>query len=498
MDQILDVVLEIVSHLPSLQDLHYSSLVSQTFHKAVAIELRNRIRYLLTSTCIPSDCYSDFINELGDRNSVASGDVVHLLCSRNSNWSTLNTYAVNESVVVLKIICPRDSICKWKYFFEKHGFSNADAPCMVTNSLVNGYAFYGHEGMRGLVAVLQSVTRSPFTVLLGEKSSAKRQGLNNTHIFDLHPQLTKSGMEVTTDRNWKDTNSMRLCHTECTGQWYNLDPSVPTKIDLSTRPYGSEKPAKSRPLFMRYQSNVREENLSEYCRRHAWSPKGCCVNVDCVWFSVDLKSSISCFAADTNVEKQRLIRIYSQRPVPTGLLYGCERGDLDYVPVPPIVNHRQRSHAGELRYDLWLQCPILPSHLLYWGDLEFVNLPMESVHKRKRYVLCSNLQSTEGLQENQSLYSAMKGLGYARCPIWNGNLLVVRVEGSGFVTSLSGYDKYWVNKAVCRSVSEFTLSVQSLTQHRRYFSEFNSGVQWKSLWDMESLKVSAPRTIELN
>ncbi|THV00427.1 hypothetical protein K435DRAFT_794172 [Dendrothele bispora CBS 962.96] len=373
MDSVPEVVLEIISYVASFQDFSRLLLVNRTFRDGVSFELRKRIRYILTSRYVPESSYSDFNAELGRNNSILTGEVAHLFCGIDTTWPTLTTFRVNAESPPLQIICPRGTFLAWKLFLEDRGFYESGDHEGEMAILVEGHASYRHQDTRGTIIVVQSRTRSPFTVLLGEKSSTQRQGISDTYVFDLHPQLTEAGLDVSTQRDYQKKASMRTCDIACTGQWYNLDPFAPTKIETSYHPLDVR-----RPLFIRY--GTRENYaLGEYCRKHAWSLKGRCLNVRCPWFSVDLR---------------------------------CELGDLDYVPIPAIANHRSSYYFGELR----------------------------------------NQQNLEGLEENQSLYSAMKGTGYSVCPKWKGNLLVLCIEGTGLVKPLFGMDRFWANQAVCRYV----------------------------------------------
>ncbi|THU87493.1 hypothetical protein K435DRAFT_804277 [Dendrothele bispora CBS 962.96] len=410
MDSVPEVVQEIISYVASLQDFSRLLSVNRTFRDVVSFELRKRIRYILTSRYVPESCYSDFNAELGRNNSILTGGVAHLFCGTDSTWPTLTTFRVNAESPPLQIIRPRGTLLTWKLFLEDRGFYESGDHEEEIGILVEGLASYCHQDTRGTIVVIQSRTRSPFTVLLGEKSSTQRQGISDTYVFDLHPQLTEAGWDVSTQRDYQEKASMRTCDIACTGQWYNLDPSAPTKIETSYHPLDVR-----RPPFIRY--GTRENfTLGEYCRKHTWSLKGRCLNVRCPWFSVDLRMYSGKLTTPGN----------TMQNVPSGLLYSCELGDLDYVPIPAIADHRSSYYFGELR------------------------LPMENSQKGRSYLICSNQQNLEGLAENQSLYSAMKGSGYSVCPLWKGNLLVLCIEGTGLVKRLSGMDRFWVNKAVCR------------------------------------------------
>ncbi|KAK7436324.1 hypothetical protein VKT23_019171 [Stygiomarasmius scandens] len=124
-------------------------------------------------------------------------------------------------------------------------------------------------------------------------------------------------------------------------------------------------------------------------------------------------------------------------------------GDIHAVPVPSVQGLKSSMVATELRYEIWLQCPYLATHVIYWGDLQFTKVDIGEDNEGKKLLVCTNDQNGD-LVENNSLYCAMKVAGYEYCPTWRGNVLVLVVDADDNVYSMPPDNALQINELVCR------------------------------------------------
>ncbi|THU92485.1 hypothetical protein K435DRAFT_862456 [Dendrothele bispora CBS 962.96] len=447
---VLEIAVAIVSHLSSLRQLSRARLINRTFHRAVSMDLGSRIRSLVTSRYVSLGDYDEFLAVLVRTDSIVTGKWAELLAGASNSWLAIQEKQRLCERWALVVACPRGCIEQWRAYLVNHRLDD----CGVEETYVGGAIRYAarfcHKDMGGDIILLESETGSSMSVVVASKASHNRRAINKSHVFDLHPAATALGESIATGRDKR--RPMSSCAVECTGRW--LSTNVDVDLSRTARTNIPVRRPTGGALYVQYApESIEPYGLSAWALRHVWTLKGQCQNKNCLWFSRDIKSTRSSFAPDNGFDVAQLKRKYAGMGFPTAVFYGTQVGKVECVPVPAILPLKHHYSEWDLRYDVWLECPVFADHVLYWGDLNFqqINAPNKG---GARYLLCANDQTINDANENWTLYSVLKGLGVRFSPVWRGNLMILSVSAKGRVQSLCSSDVHAVNAAVYRHMRQ--------------------------------------------
>ncbi|THU80757.1 hypothetical protein K435DRAFT_809630 [Dendrothele bispora CBS 962.96] len=419
----VEIAVAIVSHLSSLRELSRARMISRTFRDGVSLDLGSRIRSIVTGHYVSSEHYDDFRALLSRTDSLLMGKWAELLAGPSNSWSAIRTQQRLSPSWVLLVACPRDSADEWREYLVNHQLLDCGFAEMYVGPAVRTATCFTHQHMGGAVVVVESETRSSMSIVLAQRGSCNRRGINKSYVFDLHPAVSAAGENVETGRD--SVSAMSTCAVEL------------------RRPKGGA-------LYVQYAPDCGNRyGHANRSLRHVWTLKGWCLNKNCVWFSRRIQPMQSSFAPETIIDVTQTKRKYEGMGFPVGLFYGTQVGKVECVPVPPIVPCKDQYSEWDLRYDVWMRCPLVAQHVLYWGDLSFQRICSSDSRGDTRYLLCTDDPTNENLNENLTVYSVLKGFGASRSPVWRGNLLVLSISRRGRVQSLCNSDLHAVNDAVC-------------------------------------------------
>ncbi|THU84813.1 hypothetical protein K435DRAFT_806424 [Dendrothele bispora CBS 962.96] len=418
-ESVLEIAVAIVSHLSSLRELSRARLINRTFHDAVCADLSSRIRTVVTGNLI-------------------TGKWAELLAGASNSWQAIRKEQGSVESWSLVLACPKGRVEEWRVFLLNNRFDDRGVEDGRVGGAVRSAARFRHQ------------TWSSMSVVVASKGSRNRRAINKSYVFDLHPALTAVGETIETGRDREGTIS--TCALECTGKW--MTANVDVDLSRTARTGAAIKRQKGAALYVRYALEYADPyGHSTRALRHVWSLKGWCLNKRCLWFSRDIRSTRSSFAPDSSSDVAEVKKKYTGMGFPVAVFYGTEVGKVECVPVPVILPLKAHYSEWDLRYDIWLQCPVFADHVLYWGDLYFQRIRTPDRTDGGGFLLCSNDQSIDNANENLTLYGVLKGLGIHFSPIWRGNLMVLSISAKGRVQSLCGGDLHVVNSVVCQSLN---------------------------------------------
>ncbi|THU90465.1 hypothetical protein K435DRAFT_864265 [Dendrothele bispora CBS 962.96] len=435
-ESVLEIAVAIVSHLSSLRELSRARLINRTFHGAVCADLSSRIRTVVTGEYVSLDDYDGFLAVLARTDSLITGKWAELLAGASNSWQAIRKEQESYECWPLVLVCPK-------------GVEDGQV-----GGAVRSAARFCHKDMGGDIILLESETWSSMSVVVASKGSRNRRAINKSYVFDLHPALTAVGETIETGRGREGTIS--TCALKCTGKW--MTANVDVDLSSTARTGVTVKRSKGAALYVRHALEyVDPYGLSTRALRHVWSLKGWCLNKKCLWFSRDIRSTRSSFAPDSSSDVAEVKRKYAGMGFPVAVFYGTEVGKVECVPVPVILPLKAHYSEWDLRYDIWLQCPVFADHVLYWGDLYFQRIRASDRTDGGGFLLCGNDQRIDNANENLTLYRVLKGLGIHFSPIWRGNLMVLSISAKGRVQSLCSGDLHVVNTIVCQHIRQCDL-----------------------------------------
>ncbi|THU97721.1 hypothetical protein K435DRAFT_796312 [Dendrothele bispora CBS 962.96] len=359
----VEIAVAIVSQLSSLRELSRARMINRTFRDGVSLDLGSRIRSIVTGQYVSSEDYDGFRALLSRTDSVLMGKWAELLAGPSNSWSDIRKQQRLSPSLVLLVACPRDSMDEWREYLVNHQLLDCGFAETYVGRAVRSATCFSHQYMGGAVVVLESETRSSMSIVLAQKGSCNRRGINKSYVFDLHPAVTARGENVETGR--ESVSAMSTCAVECTGRWMSCN----ADIDLS-----------------------RTLRTNVAVRR----PKGGALPTQ------------SSFAPESILDVTETKRKYEGMGFPVGLFYGTQVGKVECVPVPSIVPCKDQYSEWDLRYDVWLRCPVVAQHVLYWGDLSFERIRSSDSSSDTGYLLCTNDPSNENANENTTVYSVLK------------------------------------------------------------------------------------------